>query len=84
MEECLKKGAEGRKHAVAIGRLPYSGDLANQLMEFSQKLESVYSKMQELRGSNNKIDPRKYAKFYAILDEKLAWFVRAEAGQQSL
>ena len=83
MEECLKKGAEGRKYAVAIGQLPYSGDLANQLMEFSTKLESVYSKMQELRV-NNKTDLKKYAKFFSILDEKLAWFVRAEAGQLSL
>lgn len=82
MQECLKKGAEGRKYAVAIGQLPYSGDLADQLLAFSNKLESVYRKMSELCSSNVN-DPKSYRKYIQILDEKLAWFVKAEAGVSS-
>jgi len=82
MQECLKKGAEGRKYAVAIGQLPYSGDLANQLLNFSTKLESVYGKMSELCSRNVK-DAKSYRKYIQILDEQLAWFVKAEAGVSS-
>ena len=82
MQECLKKGAEGRKYAVAIGQLPYSGDLANQLLGFSTKLESVYRKMSEVWARNDR-DPKSYRKYVQILDEQLAWFVKAEAGVSS-
>ena len=78
MDECLKKSSEGRKFGVALGTMEYSGDLATKMLEFSAKLEVVFKKMQELRSSGNK-DLPEYAKYFRILDEKFAWFKKAEA-----
>ena len=50
MDDCLKKSAESRMFGVSISSLPYSGDLANELLGFSSKLESVFTKMQKLRA----------------------------------
>lgn len=78
MDEALKKGAEGRKHSISLANLEYSGDLSSQMMQFSQKLETIYKKIQGLR--NRKVeDPKEYANYFAILEDKLAWYEKAEA-----
>ena len=82
MEECLKKSADGRKYAVALGSLEYSGDLSKELVTFSSKLETVFQKMQELRSQGNK-DERVYSKFFQILDDKFSWYQKAEARPRS-
>ena len=46
--QCLKKGAEGRKYSICLQSLEYSGDLANQLMSFSNKMETVYRHLSDL------------------------------------
>lgn len=82
MEECLKKSAEGRRFAVALGSLEYSGDLSKELMTFSNKLEKVSQKM-ELRSQGIK-DEEVYTKFFQILDDKFKWYQKAEARSGSL
>lgn len=79
MEDCLKKSGEGRKFFVALETIDYSGDLAVQMNNFSKKLEVVFQKMQNLR-SQGVLDPSRYAKYFTILDEKLEWYKKAEAG----
>ena len=78
MEECLKKGAEARKYAISLGTLEYSGDLVKELLRFNTKMEEVYKKMQQLRQEKTS-KSKCYAKFFAIIDEKRAWFDKAEA-----
>eukprot|EP00435_Cladocopium_sp_Y103_P025714 s1331_g6.t1 len=78
MEACLKKGGEGRRHAIALEAVEYSGDLAKQLMDLSAKMEKVYKKLQDL--STRKVDDVKaYEKLLDIVDDKLKWFEKAEA-----
>ena len=79
MEECLKKAAEGRKYSVALGSLKYSGDLAKEMLGFSDKLEQVFKKMQEMRNQGIE-DESRYEKYFGILADKFAWYTKAEAG----
>lgn len=39
MEQSLKKAGDARIHAISLGNIEYSGDLAKELMKFSSKLE---------------------------------------------
>lgn len=79
MEECLKRGGEGRKYAIALSALEYSGDLSDQLLKFSNKMEAVFKALQDLRKRKVE-DNSAYTKHFAIVEEKLAWFDKAEAG----
>ena len=78
MEECLKKGAEGRKFAIALQAIEYSGDLANQLMNFSAKMEKIFHHLQDLR-KRKVTEESAYAKHFKIIEEKLSWYEKAEA-----
>lgn len=78
MSECLSKSSDARKYAIALRNLDYKGDLATKLMEFSAKLEKIFAKLQDLR-KRNVSDPDAYEKYFAILDEKLDWYQKAEA-----
>ena len=77
MDDCLKKGADARKSAIALGSLEYSGDLSKQLMQFSDKMEKVFKILQDLR-SRKVSGPDQFAKYFAILDEKMQWYEKAE------
>ena len=79
MDECLKRGGDGRKYAIALSALEYSGDLSNQLMAFSNKMEAVFKMLQDLRKRKVE-DESAYTKHFAIMEDKLAWFDKAEAG----
>lgn len=79
MDDCLKKAAEGRKMSITLSSLEYSGDLSKQLLAFSEKLEKVYKNLQDLRGRKVS-DESAYQKFFQVMDEKLAWYTKAEAG----
>ena len=78
MEECLKKGGEGRKFANALESLEYSGDLAKQLFAFSSKMEQVFKRLQELRSKKG-TDPKLFQKHFNIIEDKMAWYAKAEA-----
>lgn len=79
MEQCLKKGADARKSAISLGSLEYSGDLANQLLNFSSKMEHIYKLLQDLQ-SRKVEDESQYTKHFAIVDDKLQWYDKAEVG----
>ena len=79
MDDSLKKGAEARKYAISLGSLEYSGDLAKQLLAFSDKCEKVFKALQELQ-QGKATSSKDYLKYFQILDEKFAWYTKAEAG----
>ena len=79
MDDCLKKAAEGRKQSITLSALEYSGDLSSQLLAFSAKMEKVYKNLQDLRGRKVS-DQSAYEKFFQVMDDKLAWYAKAEAG----
>ena len=78
MDDCLKKGGEAHKHAITLSSLEYSGALSDQLRAFSSKMEVVYKRLQSMVKDGIK-DPKAFHKFFVIVDEKLAWFSKAEA-----
>lgn len=78
MEEALKKGAEARKYSISLKGVEYSGDRTDKLMHFSQKMETIYTKLQDLI-QRQVADPKQYKKMLDIVDEKLGWFEKAEA-----
>ena len=78
MDDCLKKGADARKYAIALGSLEYSGDLSKQLLAFSDKMEKVFKILQDLR-SRKVTDEGAFSKYFRIIDDKLAWYAKAEA-----
>ena len=78
MADCLSKGVEARKYAITLGSLEYSGDLTKQLLDFSAKMEKVFKALQDL--IDRKVsDPSAFKKHIDIIDEKLAWYEKAEA-----
>ena len=78
MESCLSKGSAARKFAISLGTLDYTGDLSTRLMHFSKKMEAVYKIIQNLVAQKNE-DPKAYSKYFTILDDKFAWYEKAEA-----
>ena len=78
MADCLSKGVEARKYAITLGSLEYSGDLTKQLLDFSAKMEKVFKAMQDF--IDRKVsDQGAFAKYLAIIDERLSWYEKAEA-----
>ena len=83
MDESLQKGGAARKFAVSLEGLEYSGDLAKQLFAFSSKMERTYQILQDMLKKKES-DPAAYAKYFHMLDEKIAWFNKAEASHWGL
>ncbi|CAL1135367.1 unnamed protein product [Cladocopium goreaui] len=78
MDDALKKAAESRRYAISLSSLDYSGDLSSKLMAFSDKMEKCFKSLQDLR-SRKVVDETQYAKFLAVIDEKVVWYEKAEA-----
>jgi len=83
MDECLKKAAEGRKLSISLGNLAYSGEVSQQLLQFSEKMEKVYRNLQAL-GEGKFKDTKLVQKNVAIINDKLEWFTKAEARFQNV
>lgn len=83
MDECLKKSAEARKYSISLSTLEYSGDLVQSLQKFSVKMEKVFRLLQDLVGRKIE-DKDQYKKHFAIVDERLQWYEKAEAGLTGL
>ena len=78
MDLCLQKGAAARKYSIALGTLEYSGDLADQMLSFSGKMEKTYRRLRDL--VKHKVeDPAQYGKFFAVIQDKMNWYEKAEA-----
>ena len=80
MEVCLKRGADARKYSISLATHEYSGDLVNQLMKFSAKMEQVYKHLQQLvlQKAHDR-DPGKFLKHFKIIEDKMIWYEKAEA-----
>lgn len=79
MDQCLSKGASARKYAISLKAIAYSGDLADQMMQFSAKMEAVYQKLADLVSRDVKTESA-YRKYFGIIDDKMQWYEKAEAG----
>ena len=77
MDACLRKGADARKHSITLGSLEYSGDLSSQMLLFSQKMEKVYKVIQDMVARKVQ-DVAAYKKHFAIIEEKMVWYEKAE------
>lgn len=78
MNACLQKGVDARKHALNLGNLEYTGDLNKKLLQFSAKMERVFQLIQNLRDQKEQNEDA-YKGHLKIIDEKLAWYQKAEA-----
>lgn len=72
------QGASARKYAISLKNIAYSGDLADQMMQFSKKMETVYQKLQDLVSREVKSESA-FKKYFVILDDKMQWYEKAEA-----
>ena len=80
MDGVLKKGAEARKYGISLQSVEYSGDLSQDMLKFSSKMENLFLALQDLY--NRKVeDPAAYQKFFKIIDDRLQWFEKAEVGR---
>lgn len=78
MEEVLKAGMDARKFAVAIKHTNYSGELVNDLMNFSAKMELVYDTLVKMTKAPATPDTD-YEDKVKIITERLEWYKKAEA-----
>lgn len=67
MDGVLKKGAEARKYGISLQSVEYSGDLSQDMLKFSSKMENLFLALQDL--NNRKVeDPAAYQKFFKIIE----------------
>ena len=79
MELCLQKGAQARKYSISLGSLEYIGDLAQQMLQFSSKMEKIYRKLRDLVDRKvNTEEP--FEKKIQIIQDKVQWYEKAEVG----
>ena len=79
MELCLQKGAQARKYSISLGSLEYSGDLSQQMLQFSTKMEKIYRNLRELVDKKI-MEEGPYEKHFQIIQEKIQWYEKAEVG----
>ncbi len=77
--DVLTKAAEARKMALSLKGVEYGGELVNQLMNSSAKMEVLHGKINEMLVSNSN-DEAKYKKMITIGDAQLKWWDKAKAG----
>eukprot|EP00435_Cladocopium_sp_Y103_P055063 s2974_g18.t1 len=63
MEQCLQKGAQARKYSISLGSLEYSGDLSQQMLQFSTKMEKIYRNLRDLVDKKSTCEDL-YEKFF--------------------
>ncbi|CAJ1387301.1 unnamed protein product [Effrenium voratum] len=84
LEMTLKAAGEARKHAISLGHVEYGGALVSELMDFSVKMEQLYSELQPLVLSKVN-DESKYQATLKRIEGKLEWFNnKAKAAAQAL
>lgn len=78
MAEVLTKSMEARKMGLSLKHVSYGGELLNQVMSTSKKMEALHEKLQNLVSQDAK-DDSKYSKLNAIADAQLKWWDKAKA-----
>lgn len=79
MMECLTKAGDSRKLSVSLGTLEYSGTLPEDLLKFSETMETTYRSIRALVKVNS-TDPKAYKPLFDVVKERLQWFAQVEAG----
>lgn len=78
MGDVLSKSADARKLALSLKNVEYGGELNDQLMACSHKLEKLHEKINNL-VSRNIDDDEQFLKLMAISEEKMKWYDKAKA-----
>ena len=78
--EVLTKAADARKMALSLKNVQYGGELLQQLMSCSSKLETLHGKLQDLvsRSGEGENEP-KLSKLMALAEGHCNWFTKAKA-----
>ena len=75
--EILRDSTEARKTSITLTNLNYGGDLSEQLLKFSKKMELAYKRLGELQKQED-ADAR-IKKVLRWVDKKNPWFKQAQA-----
>lgn len=77
MGEVLTKAAEARKMALSLKHVEYGGELLNQLMSSSNKMEKLHERISDLIKAGND-DDGKYIKFTGMAMAHIQWWDKAK------
>lgn len=78
MGEVLTTSAEARKMALSLKHVEYGGQLLDQLMQSSKKMETLHERLNELITKDVSDDAR-YMKLANVADAQLKWWEKAKA-----
>lgn len=78
MGEVLTTSAEARKMAISLKHVEYGGQLLQQLMQCSKKMETLHERINELITPDVSDDGR-YTKLVDVANEQLKWWEKAKA-----
>ena len=78
MAEVLTKSADARKMALSLKNVEYGGELLQQLMSASSKMEKLHEKLNDLISKGIE-DDAKYLKLVDIAVDHMKWWEKAKA-----
>lgn len=77
MQDVLSKSAEARKIALSLKHVEYGGELVEQVMAASSKMETLHGKINDLQV--RKVDDdAKYGKLVSCCKAQTDWFDKAK------
>ncbi len=77
MQDVLSKSAEARKLALSLKHVEYGGELVDQLMAASAKMETLHGKINDL-VVRKVDDDAKYKKLVSCSQAQTDWFDKAK------
>ena len=83
MQAVLQESMQARTASMKLTEVEYTGELSQQLLEHANLLEKHYKSLQK-SVKTSVTDEGYYGKVYSILDERHAWFVKAQAAANSI
>ena len=78
LSDILTKSADARKMALSMKHVEYGGELLNQLMSSSSKMEKIHEKLNDM-VTRNVLDDSKYLKLCDLANNEIKWFDKAKA-----
>lgn len=76
--EVLKSATDARKYAISLKHLNYSGELVQQLMSYSTKMEKLFETITDY-DSQADISDAKWKAIVKQIAEQTKWYEQAEA-----
>ena len=64
--------------ALSMKHVEYGGELLNQLMSSSSKMEKIHEKLNDM-VTRNVLDDSKYLKLCDLANNEIKWFDKAKA-----